>query len=289
MAANSNQALSQYRIAEIDRVLGIEGAISNERLRQLFGFQSVQAARVLRAYLEGRFERGLPPLTRQHPKYLLPSTESETVDTTAFEQYLQIVREAGSPTSWFEDARVDFGQTESRDLRNLRQACLEGRRISTEYQSLSGDPAATRVLRPHTVVRVGRRLHVRAYCEIRQEHRDFALPRMRRLILLDHPEDPTPSDIVWDTQVDLLVRPHSALTTHQNQAVRREHFEGTQGRRFTSRAALIPYLLIELQAALDPKVETPPRYQLEVENAEEIRRHVFGSRPTALTQTSIKR
>lgn len=279
MAANSNQALGQYRVGEIDRVLRIEGAISNERLRQLFGFQSVQAARVLRTYLDGRTERGLPSLIRQHPLYLLPASESEPVDSAAFEQYLQIVREVSSETSWFEDARVDFGQTESRDLRVLRQACLEGARISTEYQSMSGKPAASRILRPHKVVRVGRRLHLRAYCETREEHRDFALPRVRRLALLDRPNDPTPPDVAWDKRVDLMVRPHSALSAHQVQAVRREHFDGTQGRRFSSRAALIPYLLIELQAALDPKNETPPRYQLEVANAAEILKHVFVLRP----------
>ncbi|MCO7021583.1 hypothetical protein, partial [Vibrio paracholerae] len=71
-----------------------------------------------------------------------------------------------------------------------------------------------------------------------------------------------PSDTSWEKIVSLEIRAHPSLSTTQEKLIRDELFNGAIGRRVTTRHALVPYVLRELEVAEDPEVQQPPEYQV---------------------------
>ena len=72
----------------------------------------------------------------------------------------------------------------------------------------------------------------------------------------------TPPNEDWEEIVHLQLRAHPKLSPAQEQLIRDEFFSGAAGRQVTTRRALIPYKLRELEVAENPETQQPPEYQL---------------------------
>jgi len=127
-------------------------------------------------------------------------------------------------------------------------------------------------------VRGSQRWHARAWCEQREEYRDFALGRINSISPVDTLSKRLPIDQVWATMIDVRVTAHTALPTDKEKVIRDEYFQGKVGRRFTVRAALLNYLLNDIRAATNPQQQAPPEYLLEVANLDEVRPYLFSKR-----------
>lgn len=51
--------------------------------------------------------------------------------------------------------------------------------------------------------------------------------------------------------------------------------DGAQGRRMDVRAALLKYVLLEMQVAIDTDRELPPRFKLALANADKLRPYLL--------------
>ena len=83
-----------------------------------------------------------------------------------------------APGRRYADARVELTSVDRALFRVLRQACRLETGVDVTYGSLSSGTVVRRRIYPHTLVRVGRRLHARAWCPMEKAHRDFVLSRM---------------------------------------------------------------------------------------------------------------
>jgi len=135
-----------------------------------------------------------------------------------------------------------------------------------------------RIISPHSIIRAGRRWHVRAYCELNKQFRDYNLGRISDVKLLDKSsESPMKDDKDWMTEVKIRLIAHPDLSPDQESLIRFEYFQDTAARVTTCRAPLINYFIQDVRAAIDIKTQRPPEYQLAVQNLEEISQWLFPS------------
>lgn len=259
--------LRDQRLPQLEALLAVEGSISNSRLRELFGLERAQATRLVTAFLQSRPKKRA--LQRQDSRWL-ERTTTEPVETETLEAYLRL-----SDAPWFEDARIGVGSIDATVLQKLRTACCEGLGVEVNYLTLNSGQAGTRVIYPHTVVRVGRRLHARAWSPERKEYRDFVLSRIQRIALTHANAAKLPRDEEWHKYVEVEFAPHSGLPQGQKTIIEMEFSAGQFQRRMRMRVALLPYLLLELRAAVRPDQQQPPEYLLEVGNRTELKPYLF--------------
>lgn len=76
-----------------------------------------------------------------------------------------------------------FVPTKNDDFQRVCQALLGGRTLSFDYQSPAQPKAARRTVEPHHLLNYLGTWHLIAYCRLRQDWRDFVLPRMTDLVV----------------------------------------------------------------------------------------------------------
>lgn len=252
-----------------------EGELRNSRLQNIFGLNAVQCSRLI-----AEFRRSYPGSVAPRSKgWVLASAEGfpEASDTVV--EYLRLTGDSeGEVGDWLVNASTENLRVSSRHVRVIRAACVAGAGLRVRYHSMSSPDGRWRNLFPHSLVRLNHRWHVRAWCAERQQFRDFTLGRLQDVSPLDQPAPfGRPDDAHWNLKVDLVLRPHGQLKPDQALAVRREHFRGTVQRRLSVRACLAHYVAQEFRAAIDPSVETPPSYLMEVGNVDALRPYLFGA------------
>lgn len=171
----------------------------------------------------------------------------------------------------------ELGTPDPRVFSLIVRAAKEGKVIQVLYRSMNNPAPHVRTLSPHSVVRAGRRWHARAYCHEVQEFRDFALGRVSQPTLLDDStrEKGEDEDEAWNTLVSVRLSPHPSLSRNQAEVIQMEYFKGTAGMVETCRAALLSYFIQEMRAAVDISKQTPPDYQIAIENTKEVSRWIF--------------
>jgi hypothetical protein len=99
---------------------------------------------------------------------------------------------------------------------------------------------------------------------------------MSKVQLLPEPsEADIATDSAWSTVLQVRLVAHPKLSAAQQLVVRNEYFNGASARIESCRAALLNYMVQELMAATDVDRQTPPDYQLAIENTEECRQWLF--------------
>jgi predicted DNA-binding transcriptional regulator YafY len=170
-----------------------------------------------------------------------------------------------------EQVLVDHTDIKPGSFRYIHRAMAAGTGISVAYMSMSTPQPHQRVIYPHALVQAGARWHVRAWCTKVEAFRDFNLSRIEKAVPVSEPTLVTASDDTdWQTQVDVHLEPHMALSPQQARVVRDEYMRGTTALVLRKRIALIPYVLHIYNASIDPERQCPPQYLLQVRNAKEL-------------------
>ena len=270
MANTENSREARFRI--IETLLLWEGEVDNQRLRSLLGVQSVQASRVLAEYAE----RNADQIQRPSPRspYQAAASIKPAFSSGAIEEYLALVRGTEELGDIIEDARIDLTAPMPRIFSVVLRACRHNTGVTMEYRSMTNPRGNTRLIYPHTVVRAGRRWHVRAWCTERKDFRDFVIGRIRSAAIHSEPSPIKADDTAWNNKLPLILGVHPGLDPNQNRVIRDEYFSGAVSRRLLVRSCLLLYVAQDLRAAVDPSVETPPEFQLAVTNAKELKRHL---------------
>jgi hypothetical protein len=277
----------QQRLSILTALLLWEGRLNNSRLRQLFQISSVRASEWMREFRE------------KYPDLL--ELDSKTKSYLATSKVYQVQRRGQTPS--FNPASTlslyltlvglphstqipqspaicaafpDISPPNPRLFALFSDAIRTHRMVVITYRSMRDPQPHKRTLSPHSIVRAGRRWHIRAYCEESQGFRDYSLGRIVDVQSLGQAAEHGDSeDIAWSTMVKVRLIAHPLLTTDQQDLIRCEYFNNTAARVDTCRGALVAYFIQDVRAALSPKEQRPPDYQLAVANLDEVRPWVF--------------
>lgn len=255
-------------LTNLETVLTWEGAIDNERIRQLLDVKAVWASRLL-----GELVRRMGRRARRASAHAPLEFADHRSTRRSPDEYLRVVnthqdRMIGGVV---EDARVDLSGVSSQVFSTLFRAIRHRTGVKTIYRSMTSPAGTESIIYPHAFVRAPRRWHVRAWCAQRLGYRDFTLGRMASAELLDHPNDhPQADDAEWRHMLELVIVAHPALSIAQQEMIAHEYFPGARAMRLRVRECLAAYAIQDLRLALDSSRQTPPDYQLLVSNAAKL-------------------
>lgn len=265
--------LRDQRLRIMEGILDWEGEIGNARVRKLFDLQPVQASRLL---AEFRAKLGDRLIEDGRAKVLRLANPEQPCSEMSLDEYVRQTQTVEDSTACILDARVDLTDVGPSIFATLRKAALGQTGVVISYASMTNPAFSERVIFPHSIVHVGRRWHVRAWCAKRNEFRDFTLGRINSAApITESPPHLIADDEAWNQAIQLRLVAHRGLSADQQLVVRNEYFQGKMARRLSVRACLAQYVIQDLRAAIDPEREVPPEYQIEVANAEEAMRWLF--------------
>jgi hypothetical protein len=138
-------------------------------------------------------------------------------------------------------------------IKRIVNALHANQGIEIVYQSMSTQEPTTRRITPHTLVFDGFRYHVRAYCGLRSDFRDFVLGRVLSTGRSGEPSKTRHEDEKWNTLIPLRIGPHPGLSPMQRQVIEQD-FNMHKGELLIRvREAMLIYTLTQLR--LDQFVE----------------------------------
>lgn len=270
---SNKPALRDHRLRIMEGVLAWEGEIGNARVRKLFDIQPVQASRLL---AEFRTLMGDSIVEDGRAKVLKPASPEIFETGISLEEYARHTLAGEDTNPHVIDARVDLTEVQPAVFALLRKAALTKTGVVISYASMTNPVFEERTIFPHSIIRIGRRWHVRGWCARRQEFRDFTLGRIKTAYALSGEAPRTiDDDPAWHRIVLLELTAHRKLSPQQQEVVRRENFNGAADRRLPVRSCLAQYVIQDLRVAVDPENEVPPAYQIEVTNTAELTSLLF--------------
>ncbi len=177
--------LLRFRLIEI--ISYWEGRLTSKHLINAFGIGRQQASKDINNY-----KKSCPKnldYDLQLKGYVPTKSFKPLYTQGALDEYLHLLKTSKDLGQSYADICLPQANTEvvvppSRGvspevLRPVIQACRENKRLDIKYVSLSTpEQEDERLICPHTLVSSGFRWHVRAYCEQKQDYRDFVLSRI---------------------------------------------------------------------------------------------------------------
>lgn len=255
-------------LSNLETVLTWEGAIDNERIRQLLDVKAVWASRLMGELVKRMGRRARRASAHAPLEFADPRSARRSPD-----EYLRIVSHHQDRLvgGFVEDARIDLSAVAPQVFSTLFRAVKHQTGVQIIYRSMSSPAGSERIIFPHAFVRAPRRWHVRAWCAQRLGYRDFTLGRMASAELVDTPNmNPQDGDAEWLRMLELVVVAHPALSIAQQEMIAHEYFPGARAMRLRVRECLASYAIQDLRLALDASKQTPPNYQLLVSNAAKL-------------------
>ncbi len=280
----------QQRLTLLASILLWEGRLNNARLREIFDLSSVRASEWIR-----EFRETYPGWTEWNSKtrsyhaaikaYRSDASgdQRKQRDAISLSQYLGLVGIPHSVTEPSQSRAIwaafpDLSVPSPRTFALVSEAIRERQTLQITYRSMREPAPHQRVIAPHSLIRAGRRWHLRAFSSTNQDFRDYALGRVEKVERLDSPAERTEKDDrAWMTKVPVRLVAHPDLTPEQEALIRFEYFNNTAARVDTCRGALVSYFIQDVRAAIDPAKQRPPDFQMAVANIEEVRPWLFPS------------
>lgn len=227
-----NEAL-RTRLRFVENVLGWEGVLSRKRVTQVFGITPNHVTKDLRIYRR-LFPKNVeydPSIRSYRPaenfKYRIANGDPD--------EYLALLR-AGAERDRNSVALL-VGNAEiceclpqpkiplnASTLRCVTRSIVAGGGLTINYQSLTSASPMSRDVWPHRLLFTGVRWYVRCWDELRNEFRDFALPRIIDVVEKagENPRSPE-DDVDWSERVVMRVVPNPTMSSTQAEVIAREY------------------------------------------------------------------
>jgi hypothetical protein len=138
-------------------------------------------------------------------------------------------------------------------------------RLQVVYQSMSSAEPSQRIVAPHGVAFDGFRWHVRAYCHMRHEFRDFVMARMLEVEVLEEPGTDGADDAAWHQVVSLVLAPSSRLPKATRRVIELDYGMADGEVVLECRQAVLFYALKRL-GLLDVDAANPQAQQIVLRN-----------------------
>lgn len=266
------------RLEFIDFRLRWEGKLNRADLTKHFAISIPQASLDIARYLE------LAPANMAYDKsarvYVASASFKVRYSSSDASQYLNelLTTQPGhfGPETSFVGWRpsLDLVPTPGRQLSSdtlakLVAAIREHQAVSVVYQSMTQEEPQPRAISPHALAHDGFRWHVRAYCHLRNQYRDFVIARVLKISLSPVPYMEPANDKQWADVVQLVLTPNPELS-RAHQAVIELDYGMSKGKVVLScRQALLFYALKHL--GLDQQTGSSPKaHQVVLQNRSEI-------------------
>lgn len=223
MAFEEIKYAQRKRLEYLDRLFFWNGAATRASLIEQFGISNAQAALDFRAYLKVCKEDALlyDATLRQ---YLAKDTFERLTGPAETSELFEFF----SPESHADfDSLPNLQRTQNvQAFVPLYRAMRAKHSFEIVYQSMKEDEPEpeTRYIAPVRFVSDGVRLHVRAYCYMRQKFRDFIPSRIDLDLSFRNTveAEDVPRDDDWFTWTVFKLRPHERLSESQKRVVRKE-------------------------------------------------------------------
>lgn len=265
------------RLKFIDFRLRWEGRINRGDLVDFFKISVPQASADVAKYLEAAphnlsYDARLKSYVRSSdfkPLFARSSTRTYLNELQALETNIM------EPKSSFVGWKPDLGlvplpnrNVDGKALSTLLLAAREGRKVFTVYQNMLRPEPVERTISPHAFAFDGMRWHVRAYCHLRSEFRDFVIARLTVLQLGDLTDVSKDIDEQWHRVLQIVISAHPSLPQHARKAIQLDYgmHDGTAS--FECRHALLFYALRRLRLELPEDPDKAAEQQIVLLNRE---------------------
>lgn len=267
------------RLERIDLLLMWDGKINRSNLTEFFGISEPQASSDLTKYRE--FAPG---------NLVYDPSEKCYVSTDKFEpyfvqpnanRYLNQLRLIAADVirpmdAWFHelpsfDALISPGSdVEPGIFQAIQRAIRRTLSVEIRYQSMSRPQPIWRRVSPHALGFDGRRWHIRCYCHIRNDFRDFLFSRILGHRSFAQSEFDPKDDSDWNEEIDIVVIPHRKLKPAQQKIIQRDY--GMRGGKLKIRVrrAMLFYLINHLKLDTGKYKLKPKEIQIELLNEKSI-------------------
>jgi hypothetical protein len=142
--------------------------------------------------------------------------------------------------------------------------------VGVTYQSMTSENPVSRTLSPHSFAFDGFRWHVRAYCHVREQFRDFLLSRMLEVTKGEPSPIRPEADTSWQTFVTLVFEPDPGLPKPQRKVIELDYGMINGEATLQCRQALLFYTLKHLGLASSNEESSPQTRQVRLKNADTI-------------------
>lgn len=209
------------RLEFLDKLFFWEGSANRADLISRFNISNPQAALDFRAFLEQAGGDSLSYDTKT--KRYIADHEYNRVSGVAEASELSAFLGTGSSAQF--DFLPDLQRTQNMLVFvPLFRALQSKRSVKITYQSMETEEPTGRWVLPTSFASDGMRIHVRAWCFLREEYRDFHPARINPSLSFQEIRtgDNIPADDDWNTWAHITLKPHSRLNAKQQSAVRTE-------------------------------------------------------------------
>jgi hypothetical protein len=155
-------------------------------------------------------------------------------------------------------------------LTRLVEAIRDKRTAFVNYQSMDRPEPTERQLSPTALASDGLRWHLRAFCHMRNDFRDFVIGRISE-VKLDGPSSLTAADDrQWSRELTLVLAPHPSLSEARRRAIETDYDMVDGKTTFTCRHALLFYTLRRLRLDEPEQLDRPAAEQIILQNRSQL-------------------
>lgn len=270
-----------------------EGGVNRSDITERFGVSVPQASNDLTQYRERAPDNLTYDASAKRyvaapgfkPLFLTPNPDRYLSQLRAAAEGVISLQETwigAAPTA--EAMPIPSRRVDAELFRQLLGVMREKRSIEARYQGMSRErpEALWRRVTPHAFASDGLRWHVRGYCHLDDNYKDFILSRWRGLREVGPPGAGVELDKDWQGTFNVVLRPNPDLSEAQQEAVAWE-YEMPRGQvALPVRRALLYYLKKRLR--LDVDHDAPTERPIIVANREEFESAVAAARGEVLRE-----
>jgi len=272
----------EQRLEFIEFRLFWEGGVNRSDITSYFGVSVPQASKDLSQY------QALAPeniaYDKSRKRYLKTKGFSPRFLKPDSDQYLAQLQSIADRTlapaeAWISEPpvtdvlRMPHRNVDSDILRVTLEAVRERKALEIRYQSLSEKrPGPTwRWISPHAFAFDGHRWHVRAFCHLDREFKDFLLPRFLKTRATADAEATAQDDTAWNEFTTVALKPHPQLNDDQKKIVAQDY--GMKGDRLNVpvRLALVYYFLKRLNLDFEEEKRLAREQHVVLANPDDVR------------------
>jgi len=246
----------KQRLEFIEFRLFWEGSINRKDLINTFGVSVPQASTDIKAYKKQA--PGNIYYDKSLKQYLITSKFNPVFGSVNAHDYLSKLSTVADDMQKHDQNMMgfipDFSVVPSIDraidpivLRKLVKALKNKKAIKIKYQSMNRQSAVCRWITPHAFAFDGFRWHVRAYCELVEEFRDFILGRIISTQSIKKRRVNPNEDFKWNHFVKIKLAAHTNLSTGQKKIIEKEYDMVDGVAKIKVRAAFIYYVLLRFR------------------------------------------
>lgn len=246
----------RQRLEFIEYRLFWEGTINRKDLIDTFGVSVPQASADIKQYKQNA--PGNIYYDKSQKKYLVTSKFDPVFGSIDSHSYLSklsmlsegIIEREKTYMSYIPEYSVVPSIDRAIDpyiLKRIVKVLKSKKSINIQYQSMSRPSPVWRWVSPHAFAFDGFRWHVRAFCELTNEFRDFILGRILQTQNIKSSKTDSLDDHKWNHFVTLKIAAHPDLTTDQRKIIEKEYNMRDGIAQIQVRAAFVYYVLLRFR------------------------------------------